>query len=308
MQKIGKIEKVDLRGIWPHEANDFTKWLATEEGLRLLADSIGLELEEPRAETSVGSFSVDILAKETGSDRLVVIENQLEDTNHDHLGKLVTYAAGTDASYAIWIVKRAREEHQKAIEWLNGHTDVDLGFFLVEIEAIKIGDSLPAPMFNVVEKPNDWAKATKISSETTDTGKLYLRYWTMYREFVKSHPEYSKVFRPHKAQAQNWTDLAAGSSEYHFGLNVSDDENRIGAYLYISRNKELGRIAEENKDLFREKTGIEPVVINGEVASGLRFYKEDCPIGGHEDQWDDYIAWQMETVSKIREAVLEIGL
>ena len=308
MQPIGKIEKVDLRSIWPHEANDFTKWLATDEGLKLLSDAVGLELEEPQAESSVGDFSVDILAKEAGNDQVVVIENQLEDTNHDHLGKLITYAAGTGASYAIWIVKRAREEHQKAIEWLNSHTDIDLGFFLVEIEAIRIGDSLAAPMFTVVEKPNDWAKATKASSTLTDTKKIYLQYWTHYCEFVRNHPQYSKVFNPHKAKPQNWTNLAAGSSEYHFGLNISVEDKRVGAFLYIPRNKQLGAIAENNIDLFRERIGVDPVIINGEVASGLRFYKEDCTIENNSGEWDGFLEWQMDTVSKIRDVVLEIKL
>ena len=308
MIPIGKIEKVDLRDIWPHEANDFTKWLASDDGMQLLSDSLGLELEEPRAESSVGAFSVDILAKEAGSGQTVVIENQLEDTNHDHLGKLITYAAGTGAAYAIWIVKRAREEHQKAIEWLNEHTDIDLGFFLIEIEAIKIGDSLPAPMFTIVEKPNDWAKANKTSSSTTDTQKIYLQYWTRYNEFVKSHPVYSKTFNPHKAKPQNWSNLAAGSSEYHYGLSVSVDEKRIGAFLYIPKNKDLGAVAEQNIELFKERTGIDPVVINAEVASGLRFYKEGCAIAGNSDNWDEFLDWQMDTVSKIRDVVLEIGL
>lgn len=308
MQPIGKIEKVDLRGIWPHEANDFTRWLATDAGLQLLADAIGLELEEAEAESSVGAFSVDILAKEAGNGQTVVIENQLEDTNHDHLGKLVTYAAGTGASYAIWIVKHAREEHQKAIEWLNSHTDMDIGFFLVEIEAIKIGESLPAPMFNIVEKPNDWAKATKVSSTVSDTQKLYLQYWTRYSEYVHENPKYAKIFNPRKPKPQNWSDLAVGSSSYHLGLNISVDEKRIGAYLYIPRDKELGAVAEKNTDLFRERTGVEPVVINGEVASGLRFYREDCTLDKGTDCWDEYLEWQLGILTKIREVIFEIKL
>jgi len=308
MHPIGRIEKVELRDIWPHEANDFTKWLATDEGLQLLADAVGIELEEPEPESSVGAFSVDILAKVAGSDQVVVIENQLEDTNHDHLGKLVTYAAGTGASYAIWIVKHAREEHQKALEWLNGHTDIDLGFFLVEIEAVKIGDSLPAPMFTVVEKPNDWAKTTKASSTISDTKKLYLQYWTHYVDYVAQHPEYAKIFHPHKPKPQNWTNLAVGSSAYHLGLNVTVDEGRIGAFLYIPKDKELGAKAEANKGLFKERTGIEPVVINGEVASGLRFYRDNCAIANNVDKWDEFLKWQLDTLAKVREVVFEIDL
>ena len=178
----------------------------------------------------------------------------------------------------------------------------------MEIEAIQIGDSLPAPMFNIVEKPNDWAKATKASSTITETKKLYLQYWTRYREFVKNHPIYSKMFNPHSAKPQNWTNLAAGSSEYHYGLNILPEDHSIGAYLYIPRNKQLGALAEQNIDLFRERIGIDPVVIDGEVASGLRFYKEECTIANNVDEWDAFLEWQLDTVSKIREVVAEIKL
>ena len=157
MDRLGKMTKItDLRSVWPHEANDFTKWLAEEENLSLLGDAIGIELELEERESSVGSFSVDILAKESGTNRRVIIENQLEDTNHDHLGKLITYASGKGAEVIVWIVKRARDEHRQAIEWLNQHTDGNIGFFLLEIELCQIGSSEKAPRFNVVEKPNDW--------------------------------------------------------------------------------------------------------------------------------------------------------
>ena len=114
-------------------------------------------LEE--TESAVGSFNVDIFAaEEGGTGRKIIIENQLEETNHDHLGKIITYASGKGAEVVIWIVKRARDEHKQAVEWLNQHTDKNIGFFLLEIELWKINDSLPAPKFNVVERPNDWAK------------------------------------------------------------------------------------------------------------------------------------------------------
>lgn len=108
---LGKIEAVELRKIWPHEALDFTKWLAEDENLQLLGDTIGTELELIEVESSVGSFNVDIFASEVGTSRKVIIENQLEDTNHDHLGKIITYASGKDAEIIVWIVARARDEH-----------------------------------------------------------------------------------------------------------------------------------------------------------------------------------------------------
>lgn len=159
MKTLGKIEKIDdLRTIWPHEARDFSRWLAEDENLALLSETIGIDIVLEERESSVGGFSVDLYATEEGTNRKIIIENQLEDTNHDHLGKIITYASGKGAEVVVWIVKRARDEHKQAIEWLNQHTDENVGFFLIEIELWKINDSVPAPKFNIVEKPNVWAK------------------------------------------------------------------------------------------------------------------------------------------------------
>ena len=129
----------------------------------------------------MGSFNVDLFAKEVGTDRRVIIENQLEDTNHDHLGKLITYAAGKGAEVIVWVVKHARDEHRQAIEWLNQHTDGNIGFFLLEIELWQIGDSEKAPRFNVVEKPNDWSKTMKTIEGLSDTKLLKLDFWSVMR-------------------------------------------------------------------------------------------------------------------------------
>ncbi|MCQ2438831.1 MAG: hypothetical protein MJ074_03605 [Oscillospiraceae bacterium] len=135
MKALGKLEEIkDLRDVWPHEALDFTPWLAKEENIALLADAVGLDITVDEQESPVGDFCVDIFASETGNERKIIIENQLEDTNHDHLGKLITYASGKSADIIIWVVKRAREEHKAAIEWLNNHTDEKIGFFLLEIK------------------------------------------------------------------------------------------------------------------------------------------------------------------------------
>ena len=153
---------------------DFTPWLAEDDNLTLLADAVGLEITVDETESSVGDFNVDIYATETGTDRKIIIENQLEDTNHDHLGKLITYASGKSADIVIWVVKRAREEHRSAIEWLNNHTDENIAFFLVEIKLYQIGSSDIAVKFEVVEKPNDWTK--KIKRNTSNSSKLQARY------------------------------------------------------------------------------------------------------------------------------------
>lgn len=160
MVSLSTLEEIkDLRSVWPHEALDFTPWLA--DNIDLLADAVGLDITVDETESSVGDFNVDIYASETGTDRKIIIENQLGDTDHDHLGKLITYASGKSADVIIWVVKHAREEHKAAVEWLNAHTDDKIAFFLSEIKLYRIGNSEPAVKFEIIERPNDWEKEIK---------------------------------------------------------------------------------------------------------------------------------------------------
>ena len=173
---LGSLKKVDLRDFWEDEARDFTPWLAQQENLTLLGETIGMELELVGREQKVGGFKVDILAKDLLTDRYVVIENQLEKTNHGHLGQLLTYASGYEAIAVVWIANYMCEEHRKALDWLNEKTVEDLGFFGLEIELWKIGQFEPAPKFNIVAQPNNWARHVKPigagSSEPTETKLL----------------------------------------------------------------------------------------------------------------------------------------
>ncbi len=156
--KLGRIEQVDIRKIWPNEARDFTPWLA--EHLDLLGKELGMDLVQVQQEAPVGRFSLDILATD-GPERTVVIENQLEATNHSHLGQLLTYAAGNDARIVIWITREFGDEHRAAIDWLNTRTREEVDFYGVEVRVFKIGDSLPAPDFRLVARPNTWSRQTR---------------------------------------------------------------------------------------------------------------------------------------------------
>ena len=165
MAELGTLKKIELRKAWKHEAIDFTNWLAEEPNIELLSEELGIEVHVTQTEASVGNFHADILAEEENTGRKIIIENQLEPTNHDHLGKLITYAAGYEAEIIVWIVEEAREEHWQAIEWLNDHTDDDTNFFLVQMELWQIDDSRLAPRFHLIVEPNDWAKAIKQSTK-----------------------------------------------------------------------------------------------------------------------------------------------
>lgn len=253
MVNLGTLKEIkDLRKVWPHEALNFTPWVA--ENIELLGDAVGLDITVDETESSVGDFNVDIYASETGTDRKIIIENQLEDTNHDHLGKLITYASGKGADVIIWVVKHAREEHKAAIEWLNNHTDEKIGFFLCEIKLFQIGDSQIAPSFSVVEKPNDWAKEIKKTTASNATQQKRLEYWQAFNDYAFKDLKFAKEFNMRKPTTDHWMDFSIGSSACHIGVTQIQKRSAIGVELYINDDKDLF------KSLYSHKNDIENVM------------------------------------------------
>ena len=305
---LGKLKKVDLRDVWPHEALDFTKWLAVDENLKLLTDAVGIELELLETESSVGAFNVDIYAQEVGTERKVIIENQLEDTNHDHLGKVITYAAGKGAEAVIWVVKRARDEHRQAIEWLNQHIDSGLGFFLVEIELWQIGDSNPAPSFNVVEQPNEWTRTLKMSEGMSETDLVKLSYWTKYREIAEEDMEFAAVFKPRRPTKNHWSILSCGTSSYHIALLIDTQHGEIGVEFYVPDDREIGNTAIANIAVFEECLGLKATPIDAKKATGVRLYKKGCKIKGNEDAWPGFIKEQMGWALEMKQIIGVLGI
>ena len=238
MKRLGKIVKVPLRDIWENEARDFTPWLAKQENLDLLSEELGLKLMEAETEVSVGSFNCDIRCQLESSDRIVVIENQIDDSNHEHLGKSIVYASGIDASIIIWIVKNARPEHASAIEWLNEHSDSNVGFFLVEIHAIKIGDSDPAPQFEIIEKPNEYAKIIKGSGGDRDKTRSQLArydFWSQMNQYIYNN---SLKLKTRKPGYDHWYDFSIGSSKYFLQVVLRDKQGSVGVGLNIWNDAE----------------------------------------------------------------------
>lgn len=290
---LGKIKKItDLRSVWSNEALDFTKWLAKEDNLSLLGEAIGIDLSLEEEESSVGNFHVDIFASESGTDRKVIIENQLEETNHDHLGKIITYAAGKDAQVIVWIVKKVRDEHLQAIEWLNQHTDSNIGFFLVCIELWQIDDSKYAPVFNVVEKPNDWAKTMKSAEGLNETQKLKLNYWQSFVEVMRDNATYTNNFTIRKANPQHWYNLSLHSSSYHIGLTLNTQKNSIGCEVYISDDKDLFHKLEESKDEFKKAFGGEVEWI--EATKACRILVRKSMNVKKQENWNTCFDWYLE--------------
>ncbi len=305
---LDTIKKVDLHKVWPHEALDFTRWMAEEESLKMLSDAVGIELELLETESFVGSFRADIYAQESGTERKVIIENQLEDTNHDHLGKVITYAAGKGAEVVIWVVRRARDEHRQAIEWLNQHTDSEFGFFLVEVELWQIGDSKPAPRFNVVEQPNEWAKNLKLSEAMSEIERMRLSYWTKYYEIAETTPKFTAVFKPRKPSKKLYSVLGCSTSAYHFALLVDVKGARIGIEFYAPGDKEVGHTAIDNIHVFEERLGLKAEHFDAEKDSGLRLYKCGCRLLGNEDAWPDFIKEQLAWALEMKKVVADLGI
>ena len=251
---LGKIERVDLRDAWSMEP-EFTRWLAEEENLSALSEELGLELTLIQTEADVGDFNVDILAEETATGSKVIVENQLEVTNHDHLGKLITYSSGHDAKYVVWVFRDIREEHRQAIDWLNEHTTDDLNFFAIKLELWQVSGSIPAPKFDVVSRPNEWAKTVKKqgSQGQPTEGKLrQLEFWTQMKEYTE---EKNLDIRLQSPTPQHWTNITVGSSQAHVALTMRMREGRLGCELYVSNNKPLFHYLKEQNEAIESELG-----------------------------------------------------
>ena len=232
MEELGRLIKVPLREFWEGEASEFTPWLADEENIGLLGATIGLELEVEAQEKQVGPLRADILCKDTVTDSWVLIENQLERTNHTHLGQLLTYAAGLDAVTVVWIAERFTEEHRAALDWLNEITAEGFSFFGLEIELWRIGDSPMAPKFNVVSYPNEWTKTvSRISrAELTPIQELYLEYWTGLRDLLEQR---NGVMRPREPRPGNWLGFGIGHSKFRLAASASVRDKWICVSLIL---------------------------------------------------------------------------
>ncbi|MGN1012604.1 MAG: DUF4268 domain-containing protein [Clostridia bacterium] len=256
---IGKFVEVDIRDLWKHEQYDFSEWLSKEENIENLNDILGLTLVDISKEAYVGSYRCDIFAKDETTGTKVIIENQLEASNHDHLGKIITYASGLDAKVVVWIVKQAKEEHRSAIEWLNNNTNNELNFFLIELHAYKIDDSNPAPMFEVIEKPNGFIKNTKAINNQDNLNKSQserLEFWNKFNEVVEQN---GKPFNIRKATTDHWYDVALGTSEAHISINLVNKSSYVVIDVYINDNKELFDKLMDKKDIIESELGFKLV-------------------------------------------------
>ncbi len=239
MKPIGKLEQVDLRQVWAHEALGFSAWM--EQNLDVLAEALGRSFTFLERERTVGSFNVDLVAEDE-SGNLVIIENQLEASNHDHLGKLLTYATNLEAKTAVWIVKHGRAEHVRAVQWLNEATPEDVAFYLVKLAAYRIGDSPAAPLFTLIVGPSEDSKAVgREKKELAERHRLRLDFWRQLLERAKAMGVRSHAGR--SPSKHSWIAAGAGKSGFSYNYVIRmDDEAKVELYIDVGDEVENKRI------------------------------------------------------------------
>lgn len=308
--QLGKMKKIkDLRSVWKNEPKNFSKWLSEEENLNLLGNEIGVDITLDQLESRVGDFSVDILATEVDTNKKIIIENQLEDTNHDHLGKIITYASGKNAEIIIWIVKRAREEHRKAIEWLNDNIDAKISFFLVEIELWQIDNSPLAPHFNVIERPNDWAKNVKNLESLSETKQLQYKFWQAFCDYAFKRDDMEREFSQRKTHPQHWYTLGVPGKQYTINTAVNTQKKQISVDIYIPNDKNFFH------EILNEKQKIENMFGRSlewiEAGKDCRIVaKKNVDIKNSFDNnnWNQLFDWLITTSLKMKEIITKLDL
>jgi hypothetical protein len=303
MNKIfGKLEKVDPRELWNGEASDFTPWLAQEENITYLGNAIGIELEVQEQEQQVGVFRADILCTDAITNHFVLIENQLERTDHTHLGQLMTYAAGLEAVTIIWIARTFAEEHRAALDWLNSVTDESINFFGIEIEAYRIGDSLPAPNFNVVAKPNDWTKSVKELTKAiqlSETQKIQLEYWQGLKDFLEKSGSFLRCQSPYP---QSSADFSLGKSNIFMAAVCSFRDNFIRVDVYF-----MGEKGKERFKLMLDKYEVDSMTKLGNdltwdellhAQMSKVFIQKPAEVKDR-NKWNEQFGWFKENIEKL---------
>jgi hypothetical protein len=245
--ELGSLSRLDAREVWKNEAYDFTPWL--RENIHLLGQALGLEIDiDVQREVAVGLFSADLLGTDLGSSAGILIENQLEQTDHSHFGQLLTYAGGLDTPILVWVSTRVREEHRQALTWLNERTHEDVLFFAVEIELLRIDGSNPAPHFKVVVAPNDWQKTkaprrggSRPGTLSSERGERYKEFWRGLLTEILSVDQTATTASADRVPAQSWYGISIGRSGFQdlFAFSYEGSNKIVRAELYIDVGDKL---------------------------------------------------------------------
>lgn len=301
--ELGVLQRVDLRNVWRHEALDFTPWLV--ENIDLIGEVLGLDLEVSGQEHPVGDFAVDILARDLGRNKCVIIENQLEETDHAHLGQLITYAAGLEASVVVWVSRRIREEHRQALDWLNRGDGATTEYFGVVVELLQIDGSKPAVNLRVVASPNNWSRKTiRVTSAGDATGK-YVVYQQFFQGLLDDLRENYKFTNARAGQPQNWYTFSTGTRGFVYGVSFAAG-GKLRTEVYIDAG-DGSKNAAAFEELKAEKSTIEGVFgvslewepLESKRACRIAIYR----VGSIEDasaSLEEYHKWAVEQLLQFK--------
>ena len=308
-KKLSALTRVPLRQAWKHEAGEFTPWLAQPENLERLSEELGLsELTCIATEHWVGDFKLDMLCSD-GSDQ-VIIENQLEETNHKHLGQLIAYAAGVGAKKIIWLAESFRPEHAAALQFLNENSNEGLAFFGVQIELWRIGSSSLAPKFEVIVKPDNWTRIgreqARVATGSSPIKQLQLKLWqTLVKSLLKSAPR----IKPYAPRAQHWLNCPIGRAGMLLSITANSRDERLGVELYINDAESKSQFAAllAQRKSIESKLGFELdwQELPDAHACRIACWRPESPIED-ESKWKTYQEWIAEHVLKMDEVLRPI--
>lgn len=301
MTKLQKLERDEnLREVWPTEDGHFTPWLAKDENIGILSDTLGIELNDPSTEESVGDLRADIVCTDANDNR-VLIENQLEPTDHKHVGQVLTYAAGLEAVTIIWIAERIKEDHRAAVDWLNQVTIDTVRFFALEIELWRISECGPAPKFNVVSKPNNWARTVRNQSgdgdSLNDAQRVHSKFWTRFVERLNQSGFALNLPAPSHRQQMRFS-IGKGLTDLRATRLNRDQALRVALYMRGPTNSLLFDALSEQQDLIEEEIESLEWEQTDDTSS---IYVTDNRDLSNESDWDAQIDWFAGTLTKFDE-------
>lgn len=306
MPEFASLEPQDVREYWAHEEREFTPWLADQlrdENASDLEDILGLDLEVVELEKSVGKYNVDIFAEVVEDGRGVIIENQLGDSDHDHLGKALSYAAGVDADIIIWIAPVFNDEHRDAVQWLNENSQEGVDLFAIRLEVWRIADSPPAVRFNPLEKPSEWKKkAQRGKGELSERDQRREEFWTAFRDRIE---ETSTPLSARKPYPNHYYSNPIGVGGYHISYYVDEDADELGLELIIEDSAEAYRELSAQTEEIESELGLD--VYWGELRE-TRTGNMRCEVGvkrkatiENRDEWDEYFEWMFDVGERFHE-------